>query len=303
MQINNANLKTLYIAFNAAFRAGIGQAASQYGQIATTVPSTTAAEEYGWLGQLPNLREWLGDRAVHAIGNHGYTIKNKPFELTVGVPRAAIEDDQYGIYAPLMTEMGRAVDAHPDQLVFGLLKAGFEALCYDGKPFFSADHPVINDKDKTVSQSNITGAGSGPAWYVMETRRAIRPLIFQSRKAPNFVALTSESDDNVFNRSQYIYGVDARRNAGFGFWQLAQASKEPLSADNLKAAITAIETRTGDKGRPLGIAPNLLVVPKALRWQATQLMNSDLVSDGGTPPVTTSNVLKGTLALLVADWL
>ena len=74
MLVNNANLKTLFTAFNAAFKAGLGQAASQYGQIATTVPSTTAAEEYGWLGQLPGLREWLGDRVVHAIGLHGYTI-------------------------------------------------------------------------------------------------------------------------------------------------------------------------------------------------------------------------------------
>ena len=56
MLVNNANLKTLFTAFNAAFKAGLGQAASQYGQIATTVPSTTAAEEYGWLGQLPGLR-------------------------------------------------------------------------------------------------------------------------------------------------------------------------------------------------------------------------------------------------------
>lgn len=113
MDINNANLKALYIAFNAAFKDGLGQAASQHGQIATVVPSTTSAEEYGWLGQLPGLREWLGDRVVHAIGNHGYTIKNKPFELTVGVPRTAIEDDQYGVYTPLMQEMGRAVEAHP----------------------------------------------------------------------------------------------------------------------------------------------------------------------------------------------
>ena len=300
MQINNANLKTLYIAFNAAFKAGLGQAGSQYGQIATTVPSATAAEEYGWLGQLPNLREWLGDRVVHAIGNHGYTIKNKPFELTVAVPRTSIEDDQYGVYTPLMTEMGRAVDAHPDQLVFGLLKDGFDVLCYDGKPFFSAEHPVINDKGKTVGQSNITGAGSGPAWYVMETRRAIRPLIFQNRKAPNFVALTNETDDNVFNRAEFVYGVDSRRNAGFGFWQLAQASQAELNAANLKQAITDISTRTGDHGRPLGIRPNLLVVPAALQWKATELLNNELVSDGTT---TTSNVLKGALTPLVADWL
>lgn len=303
MQINNANLRTLYTAFNAAFRAGLGQATSQYGQIATTVPSTTSAEEYGWLGQLPGLREWLGDRVVHAIGNHGYTIKNKPFELTVGVPRTAIEDDQYGVYTPLMQEMGRAVEAHPDQLVFGLLKEGRTALCYDGQPFFSATHKVLNDKGKEVNVSNVSDdAGTGPSWYVLETRRALKPLIFQNRKSPNFVAITSETDDDVFKRAQYVYGVDARRNAGFGFWQLAHASNKPLTADNLKAAITAMETQTGDHGRPLGISPNLLVVPKALRFTANKLLTAELLPNAaGT--ATESNDLRGVLDLLVADWL
>lgn len=302
MLINNANLKTLFTAFNAAFKAGLGQAASQYGQIATTVPSTTAAEEYGWLGQLPGLREWLGDRVVHAIGLHGYTIKNKPFELTVGVPRTAIEDDTYGVYTPLMTEMGRAVEAHPDQLVFGMLKDGFTNLCYDGQPFFSATHPVLNDKGKPVAQSNATGNGTGDVWYLLDTRRALKPLIYQTRKAPNFVALTAETDDNVFNRSQYVYGVDARRNAGYGFWQLAHASNATLNAENLTAVITAMETRTGDHGRPLGISPNLLVVPKKLRFDAKKLLDADLVPNAaGT--ATESNPVKNVVDLLVADWL
>jgi phage major head subunit gpT-like protein len=303
MQVNNANLKTLFIAFNAAFKAGLGQAASQYGQIATTVPSTTAAEEYGWLGQLPGLREWLGDRVVHAIGNHGYTVKNRPFELTVGVPRTSIEDDNYGVYTPLMSEMGRAVEAHPDQLVFGLLKAGRAELCYDGLPFFSTAHKVLNEKGKEVSVSNLSDdGGAGPTWYVLETRRALKPLIFQNRKSPNFVALTSETDDNVFNRAQYVYGVDARRNAGFGFWQLAHASNKALTGENLKAVITAMETQTGDHGRPLGLSPNLLVVPKALRFTAKKLLEAELVPNAaGT--ATESNELRGALDLLVGDWL
>lgn len=301
MDINNANLKLLYTAFNGAFKAGLGQAASQYGQIATVVPSTTGSEEYGWLGQLPGLREWLGDRVVHAIGNHGYTIKNKPFELTVGVPRTAIEDDQYGVYTPLMTEMGRAADAHPDQLVFSLLKDGRTALCYDGQPFFSTSHKVLNEKGKEVNTSNLSDdGGAGASWYVLETRRALKPLIFQNRKSPNFVAKTAETDENVFNAGQFVYGVDARRNAGFGFWQLAHGSNKALTADNLKAAITAMETQTGDYGRPLGISPNLLVVPKALRFTAKRLLEADLVNDGG---VQVSNDVAGSLDLLIADWL
>lgn len=301
MEINNANLRTLFVAFNAAFKAGLGQAASQYLQIATVVPSTTGSEEYGWLGQLPGLREWIGDRVVHAIGTHGYTVKNKPFELTVGVPRTAIEDDNYGVYTPLMQEMGRAADAHPDELVFRLLKNGRTELCYDKKPFFSTAHKVLDEKGKEVNVSNLSDdGGNGPSWYLLETRRVIKPLIFQDRKKPNFVAKTAETDDNVFHAGQFVYGVDARRNAGFGFWQLAHASNKALTAENLKAAITAMDTQTGDHGRPLGISPNLLVVPKALKFTAKRLLEAELINEGG---VQVSNDVAGSLDLLIADWL
>ena len=301
MEINNANLRALYVAFNAAFKAGLGQAASQYLQIATVVPSTTGSEEYGWLGQLPGLREWIGDRVVHAIGTHGYTVKNKPFELTVGVPRTAIEDDNYGVYAPLMTEMGRAADAHPDELVFRLLKNGRTELCFDGQPFFSASHKVLNEKGKEVNVSNLSDDGGAlPSWYLLETRRVLKPLIFQNRKSPNFVAKTAETDENVFQAGQFVYGVDARRNAGFGFWQLAHASNKALTPENLKAAITAMDTQTGDYGRPLGISPNLLVVPKALKFTAKRILEAELVNEGG---VQVSNDVAGSLDLLIADWL
>ena len=248
------------------------------------------------------MREWLGDRVVHAVGNHGYTIKNKSFELTQAVPRTAIEDDTYGVYTPMMTEMGRAAQAHPDQLVFGLLKDGFTAKCYDGQAFFADTHPVINDKGKEVAVSNKTGNGSGTVWCVLDTSRALKPLIYQSRKDNNFVSLTAETDDNVFNRAEYVYGVDARRNAGFGFWQLARASNATLDVAGLQAEITAMRTLKGDHGRPLGIKPTLLVVPPALEFQARKLLEAELALDpvSGQPD---ANPMRGAVKLLVADWL
>ena len=304
MLVNNTNLKTLFTAYNAAFKAGLGQAASQWQQIATPVPSTTSAEEYAWLGQLPGLREWLGDRHVHGIQNHGYTIKNRAFELTVAVPRTAIEDDQYGVYTPLMQEMGSAAGAHPDQLIFGLLAQGREALCYDGQPFFSTEHEVIGDKGKKVKVANVSDdAGADtPSWYLLDTRRSLKPLILQTRKEPNFVSKSTETDDNVFWNAEYIYGVDCRRAAGFGFWQLAYASNKALTAENLQAAITAMSTLKGDHGRPLGINPNLLVVPKSLRFDAKRLLEAEILV-GPNGATTESNILRGAADLLVADWL
>ena len=301
MLINQGNLATLFTAFRGNFQGGLAQAASQYLQIATVVPSSTGESEYGWLGQMPNMREWIGDRVVHGIASHGYTVKNKEFELTIGVPRKAIEDDQYGVYGPMFTEMGRSAAAHPDQLIFGLLAAGRTELCYDGQPFFSAAHPVLNANGKPVAQSNIDdGAGGAGTWYVLDTTRALKPLIHQERKKPSFVAKDKPTDDNVFDRAEYKYGTDSRGNGGFGFWQMAQSSNKELNADNLWAAIQALAGRKGDHGRPLGLRPNLLVVPSNLERAATTLLTAELISDGTT---SVSNGLKGRLTPLVCPWL
>lgn len=299
MIINKGNLTTLFVAFKTAFAAGLGQAPSQWSNIATPVPSTTGAEEYGWLGSFPNMREWLGERVVNGMATHGYTIRNKKFELTVGVPRDKIEDDQYGIYTPMMTEMGRAAAAHPDQLVFNLLKDGPSTLCYDGQNFFDTDHPVLDADGTTItSQSNWdNNGGSGTAWYLLDTSRALKPIIFQDRKKPNFVAKTSETDENVFDRGEYVYGVDSRCNVGFGFWQLAYGSRKALDETNLIAAYTAMCERKGDHGRPLGIKPTKLVVPPSLEFAARKLVNATTLANGA------DNVLKGLVEVEVSPWL
>lgn len=297
MIINKGNLTTLALAFKAAFQGVLGQAPSQYLEIATVVPSTTGAEEYGWLGSLPNVREWVGDRVVHGITSHGYSIRNKPFELTVAVPRDKIEDDQYGVYTPLMAEMGRAMGAHPDQLCYGLLAQGRTEKCYDGQAFFSKTHPVVGANGKEANQANLDDSGAGAYWYVLDASRALKPLIFQNRKAPNFVSKTAETDDNVFDRAEYVYGADRRCNVGFGFWQLAYASNKTLDAAGLKAAIVAMTSRKGDNGRPLGINPTVLVVPPTLEFEARQLLENAVNEAGAT------NELKGRLKVQVASWL
>jgi len=298
MIINEGNLKTLFVAFKAAFQGVLAQAVSQYATIATTVPSTTGSEEYGWLGSFPNVREWLGDRVVNSAKSHGYTIKNKSFELTVGVPRPAIEDDQYGVYTPMMAEMGRSMAAHPDQLVFGALKDGTAQLCYDGQYFFDTDHPVLDDGGVVQSQANWdNNGGSGTAWYLLDCSRSLKPIIFQQRKAPNFVAKTSETDGNVFHANEFIYGSDSRCNVGYGFWQLAYGSRKTLDEAGLIAAYTAMCERKGDYGRPLGIKPTHLVVPPGLEIAARKLVNATTLANGA------DNVLKGLVEVVSVSWL
>lgn len=296
MIINSGNLDALRVGFSTIYSRALTQASSQYGLIATTVPSTAKDNKYGWLGKLPNMRQWIGDRVVHGLAEHDYAIKNLPFEMTVSVDRDDIEDDNLGVYETRFVEMGEAVAAHPDQMVFGALADGFTGLCYDGQPFFDTDHPVIGE-DGTITTVSNSGGGSGTAWYLLCTNRAMKPIIFQDRKKPQFVALDRPEDHNVFSRKEYVYGVDARRNVGYGFWQMAYGSKQTLDATSYEAARVAISTMKGDHGRPLGLRPNLLVVPGSLEGAAREILMSERNEAGAT------NKWRGTAELLVADWL
>lgn len=154
MIVNQGSLAGLNTSYSAAFNKSFESVQTNYQRIATTVPSTTSETNYAWLGQIPQMREWIGEREIQNLSAYDYTIKNRKFEMTVAVPRDAIEDDQYGVYTPSFSNMGFSAAQHPDLLCFEALKNGFMEKCYDGKPFFATNHP--SGEAGSVAVSNMT---------------------------------------------------------------------------------------------------------------------------------------------------
>lgn len=290
MIVNPQTLRGIYVGFNTLFNKALTTVTPLYTEVATVTPSTTDAETYAWLGDIPGMREWIGEREIQNLSASDYTIKNKDFELTVGIDRNAIEDDKIGLYNTSVEMLGHSAAMHPDKLVFELLKKGFTERCFDGAVFFSDEHEIgekkvsnkgtaklsldayIAARSGMMSLTNSKGeplnlipnrlvvppalekaamditeadfingtrntmkgtakplvvpqlAGSDTAWFLMCTTMPIKPLIYQQRKKPKFVSKTNETDDNVFMSKRFIYGVDSRGNAGFGFWQMAYGS-------------------------------------------------------------------------------
>ena len=299
--ITPALLQSLFTGFKKNFEDAKSEAPAQYTKIATVIKSTTKSNTYGWLGKFPNLRKWVGDRVIESMKAHGYQIVNEDFEATVGVDRNDIEDDELGIYAPMFAEMGRSAGIHPDELCFGLLGAGFTTPCYDGQYFFDTDHPVYPKADGTgtpvLTANVVVDAGyQGEPWFLLDTSRALKPVIFQDRKSPQLIAMTKIDDEAVFTRKEFRYGVDCRDAAGFGFWQLAFANKRALTPDNLWDAYSKMREFQADGGRKLGVKATMLVVPPSLEKLATQMLERELSSSS-------SNELKGKLELVVADYL
>lgn len=161
---------------------------------------------------------------------YDYFIKNKTWESTVSIDRAAMEDDQYGQIAMRVRQMAATASTHLDAITYGLLGAGFTSLCYDGQPFFG-----------THEQGRI------------------------------------------------------QSNAGGG----------ELSAYSLQEAITAMMRFLDDKGRPMGVMPDTLVVPPELYWEASKLLTSAYSPDPVTQAAQdlSANPLRGMLTLVTSPFL
>jgi len=299
MQITTQALDNLFTGYKASFKKGFEGAPSHWQKVAMKVTSSTRQETYAWLGQFPKMREWLGDRVINRLKTTGMIVINKNFEDTVAVPKNDIEDDVYGTYSPLMEEMGLTAAELPDELVFSMLVRGFTTLCYDGQPFFAPEHLVGEGAfARSVANMHLITEDNidNPAWFLLDTSRAVRPLIFQERRPPNFVSKDDERDDNVFFRKEYIYGVDSRGDAALGFWQLAWGSKQPLSAASYEEARVAMQSHVGDEGRPLGVKPTLLVVGPALESAAKKLIGTVTLENGE------SNPWYNSVEVLVTPW-
>lgn len=300
--ITPALLAGLQTALNKAFSDAYKTARAEavFENIATVVPSSSTSNTYDWLGDFPTLQEWVGDRVIKDMKAQGYQITNKLYEATLGVKRTAVEDDQYGHYATVAATMGQEAAQHPDRIIAALMAAGTAALCYDGQNFFDTDHPVYPNVDGTGVAETVANytAGAGAAWYLLDTRKALKPFIFQERTKPEFEDKTNPgTSDHVFIKDQYLHGIRYRCNGGYGFWQMAYCSKTALDATNFKAARDAMTAFKSDGGRPLGIRPTTLVVPASLRSAADDLINKQNLAGGE------SNVLWKTVEVIVSDWL
>jgi phage major head subunit gpT-like protein len=301
MVINQATLIDIYKTFSLLFKDGLESAKPLWDQIAMEAPSTGANNNYKWLGKLPRMRQWEGDRVIQALTAFGYTVVNLNFEDTIVVDRNDIEDDQLGVYSPVVPELGMEAMNHRDyllwQLVLGAAFAGTN-YCYDGTLFFNAAHPNAQNRPAGIAatQSNLLASlgkltpanfnvayaqlaqitdemgrplgitpnklfygpasreqallitkaeliqqttninrgvvepvmvpwfGNSTAWIIADTTRRVKPFIMQIRRQPEFVALQSPNDESVFERREFKFGVDDRKNVGFGLWQFAVGS-------------------------------------------------------------------------------
>lgn len=115
-------------------------AAPWFAPLAMRVDSDQRSEEYKWLGQVPQMREWIGGRHAKGLRDNGFTIENKTFESTLELPADDVRRDKTGQVEVRVADLAERAANHPVKLLSELIVAGTNSVCYDGQYFFDTDH-------------------------------------------------------------------------------------------------------------------------------------------------------------------
>lgn len=147
--IKPASLRALDVTVRTSFMDAYGSPAytPRYTALAAIIASGSAANLYPSVVDAATVREWVGERVVNPLVLEGASVANQKFELTYGVQRDALDDDQTGAVAMLMSRVrsgGGKFARHKDKLVFNVLKNN--GTCLDGSALFGGSH-AVNPKD------------------------------------------------------------------------------------------------------------------------------------------------------------
>lgn len=299
-----STLRDLRTAIDTRYNQAYASVQMLSGAMTTNVSSSTRSQHFPVHSKLAKLRKWEGTRVVSGGKSYDYILTNEKYELTLGIPREDIEDDNIGYIQFAVDDIGQQMRLWQDDLVFAAMLAGGSETSYDGVSFFSDSHslggntvdnlfastaltadnvaavrqhmqeyvgedgrslqvipdlivvpPALEYKARkileagtllstestsfaavdnvlkgaakvlVVPQLSAAAGGSDTTWYALDTRRAMKPFIFQTRVPPTIVSKIGEQEDNVFWEDNYVWGVRARGVAGYGpFWLAAKCT-------------------------------------------------------------------------------
>lgn len=180
MDINRESMNELFKTFNMLFQKGLATAPSGYEKFATIISSNAAANVYPYLEQFGRMREWIGDRQLRNVASQKLEVFNRDFEDTVVVPRNDIEDDQYGLYGPLLQMLGQNAAQIWGDLAVEALQGGETKTWADALPFFSSvrkygEESIINNLGSSaLTAESYAAARSAMLSYKGHDGRALR---------------------------------------------------------------------------------------------------------------------------------
>jgi len=136
--------------------------------------SNQNTEEYTGLGNVPQMRKWLGSKDSHSFHQASVRITNEDFESTIRIAVKDLRRDKTNQLRARIGELAMKSLSHESKLISDIItdgETGSVASAFDGLPLYSATHSfgdsgAINnllDFDVTTAPVQTPGVATNPS--------------------------------------------------------------------------------------------------------------------------------------------
>jgi phage major head subunit gpT-like protein len=159
-----ANFAIFLTTANTMIRSAWDSAPTPYAAYTTTVPTESETFEDGWIGRMPKYREWLGPRVVHGPGPQTYQVTVQNWENTYGIDEFTFDDTKFGIYYPMIGDLGLQGRRQPGFVIRDMLEntgsqTGGRQNGLDGLTYFNTAHLINIYRSSLGTYSNDVRGG------------------------------------------------------------------------------------------------------------------------------------------------
>jgi phage major head subunit gpT-like protein len=174
--LNRAALEAAYVTYSTIFDMALSNTSVIYPELATVMTDVGPVTEMKWIGDVPVMTEWLGQRTISRLRAESHTLRTKWYANGIELEHDDLAEDKLGIVRPRIEQLAKMGPRKIDALVIDYYTSGFAATLgttFDGQYLFDTDH-TADTAEGSTSQSNLqTGALSSTTWNAALQKMAL----------------------------------------------------------------------------------------------------------------------------------
>jgi phage major head subunit gpT-like protein len=160
--IDRAKVEAAFVVFSTVFDMKLSNTPVIYPQIATVIPGVSERVEFKWLGSIPTLKRWVGDRTLQRLRGETQALTTEWWANGIEVDVDDLNNEaKYGMIIKRIRSMAQACARRMDDQVVSHYVNGFAGtlgVTYDNQYLYDTDHTAAGD-GTGVAQSNLIAGG------------------------------------------------------------------------------------------------------------------------------------------------
>lgn len=251
--LNRTQVEAAFVIFSTVFDMKLKNTPVIYDRIATVFPGVSERVEFKWLGSVPTMKRWVGDRTLQKLRAESQALTTEWWANGIEVDVDDLNNEaKLGMIPKRINMMATAAARRIDDQVVSFYVGGFAGtlgLTYDGQFLFDTDHTAAGS-GAGVAQSNLQTGTLDSANFNAALQKAL--LFVDDEGEPiatslNFVLAGPQQQLKARQllKAEYAAGGATNIDAGMANWLISPRITGThwflLTEDEIKAVLLGIE--------------------------------------------------------------